>query len=736
MKKDLKSLIKRIKEYNSGLNEKRLIEAFEFAEKLYDGTLRLSGDPVILHVLETAKILTTQKVDEDTIIASLLHELPNYTKVTSKDVEKKFGKSVGVLISAYEKMGTLKEVKHAGELETLRKMCLVMAKDLRVVLIKLADRLHNLQTLEALPIESRKRIARETLDIYVPIASRLGVYRIRSILEDLCFKFLKQEDYKSIQEQLKLLGKKKKNVIDKITQVVKDFMKDLGLEAKVSGRLKNSYSIYKKLKKKGKSTIDEIHDIFAIRIIIPTQTDKNGNEIVSNLYELIGHIHNKWKPLPRKFKDYVGFPKPNGYKSLHTTIMGLAPHSFKEPVEIQIRSEKMHEEAEYGVASHWIYKETKGKNLEIQKKQKAQIEWIKNLAEFSKNIEDEDSAQIINELKIDIFQDRIFVFTPKGDVKDMPAESTPIDFAYAVHTDIGNKCVMAKINANVVPLNTGLNNGDVVEIITKSDSKPKLEWLSFVKTAGAKAKIKNYFNSNDQVQNFKIGKELLNKKLIQIGKPQLDPKLSILKEINGKAYSLKEREELIAQIGGGSMLPSQLIWKIYSYDDIVKRKKSDKNEKPNIVIKNEKDLSKNIIVGGQTGMPIRIAKCCKPSFGVPIKAFISRGEALSIHKRNCRILKMSDISRHINANWVGIPDEDLRQIELIIETGPDTMIMKEITKALSNTNMNITHFHINSQSEKSIEWLVSIEIDDFEDFERVLNKISLVEGVNFVRKKD
>ncbi len=416
--------------------------------------------------------------------------------------------------------------------------------------------------------------------------------------------------------------------------MVKEYLNENGFEANVSGRLKNAFSIYKKLKKKGKTSIEEIHDIFAIRIILPYEN-------VSKLYELIGLIHNKWKPIPGRFKDYIGFPKPNGYKSLHTTVVGIAPHSFKEPVEIQIRSENMHEDAEFGFASHWLYKETKGKDEIVQ----SQIDWIKNLAKISQENE------MISEIKVDIFQDRIFILTPQGDVKDLPAGSTPIDFAFAVHTDLGNKCVMAKVNGKIIPLDNELHNGDVVEIITKSNSKPKLEWLSFVKTTGAKTKIKTFYNSFDQETNFKTGKDLINKKLSEIGKPQLDPKLTILKNYMGQELNYKKREELLRLVGSGTLLPSQLVWKVYSYNEVLgKKRRVTKGAKIKAEFKG--NIESRITVGNEKGLPIRLAQCCKPKLNNAIKAYVTRGNSLSIHKEDCRILKLSDSSRHIEANWL------------------------------------------------------------------------------------
>lgn len=537
----------------------------------------MSGEGVINHVLETAKILSILKVDESTLMAALLHEIPQYTDYKIIDLEKRFGPEVARLVAAFEKIGKVKAVSHNAETEmdSLRKMFLAMAKDLRVVLIKLADRIHNLQTLHYLSLSKQKKIARETMEIFVPIASRLGVYTLRSTLEDLCFKYLNEREYKNIQEQLKRLGKKRKHSIDEITAIISGFIADHGFKGSVSGRFKNTYSIYKKLKKKGKTSIDDIHDIFALRIIL--------NSDVPELYKLIGHLHNKWKPLPGRFKDYIGFPKPNGYRSLHTTIIGLAPHSHKEPVEIQIRTDRMHEEAEYGIASHWLYKETKGNSGES--KQKAQIEWIKSLA----------NLDAVNSLKLDFFQDRIFVFTPKGEVKDLPKGATPIDFAYSVHSDLGDKCVMAKIHGCIVPLSYKLNNGEIVEIITKVNAAPKLEWLSFVKTHGAKYKIKAFF------------KDYFEKE---------EPKESI------RAKTTPEKNEK----------------KLYK----------------TMPVKPAGDLSKRVIVGGEKGLPVKFAMCCRPKYKMPIAGYITRGSAITIHRKDCKVYKTSCSKRHIYAKWDNI----------------------------------------------------------------------------------
>jgi len=741
MNQEFYSLLKRIREYTSVVSENRLEKAFDFAKNVYGERERVFGDSVFQHTIETAKILTTLKVDEETLIAALLHEVPEYSNNQYKKIEDEFGKDVATLVSAYGKMAAIKVGYNGSEIETLRKMALVMAKDLRVVLIKLSDRLHNLQTSGKLDQETRKKLARETLDIYVPLSSRLGVYRLRSVLEDLCFKYLNESEYKDIQAQLKILGKKKKNAIDDITKAVEGFLEEKGIEASVAGRYKNTYSIYKKLKKKGKTSIDDIHDIFAIRIILPTRYNNGDEEKIGDLYELIGYFHNRWKPLPGRFKDYVGFPKPNGYRSLHTTVIGLAPHSHKEPVEIQIRTGKMHEEAEYGIAAHWLYKESKGNSTKVKNEQslkgrhQAQLDWISSLAKLSMHLDGETNEEAMKELKVDLFQDRIFVFTPQGEVKDLPQGSTPIDFAYSVHSDVGNRCTLAKVNGNVVPLNYELCNGEVVEIVTRTNGSPKLEWLSFAKTGGARNKIKTFFRSFDQDRNFKEGKDLINKKLEQIGKPKLDPKLTILKNFNGEVNPFKRREEIVKQVGSGSVLASSIIRKIYTSEEILGSTRKNLAKGNEVKVERENDLGKYIFVGGERGLPVKIAKCCKPTFGQPIAAFITRGRAASIHKKNCPIYKMSDLDRHTTARWVGQVDNDARDITLIVETPPNTQIMREVTNQVNKSLASIINFHIAKRNDKKFIWEIKIEISDLSQFSNILNDISSVQGVT-VRKKN
>jgi len=669
LQKEFESFAKKVHDYSSNISQDNLRKAFEFGRRVHEGQKRFSGDPIMSHCLEAAKLLATLKVDEGTLIAALLQEVVDYTDNTISDIEDNFGHSVAVLVAGFKKIGTVRASIEEDDIETLRKMFLVMAKDLRVVLIKLADRLHNMQTLEFVKKEKRKRIARETLNIYVPIASRLGVYRFRSALEDLCFKFLNEEEYTNIKEELKALGKRRKNAISDIKTTIKDFIKkDLGFEAEVKGRFKNIYSIYKKLKQKGRTEVGDIHDIFALRIILPSKFNKDGSENVEDLYNLISSIHRRWNPLRGRFKDYVSFPKPNGYRSLHTTVLGLAKHFSKEPVEIQIRTENMNDEAEYGIAAHWLYKESKGslatnnnENQIVKDKQRAHIAWIKSLEKVSTDTDTKDDG-VLKELKLDLFEDRIFVFTPNGEARDFPIGSTPIDFAYSVHSDLGERCFLAKANGRIVPLDYEMKNGDIMEIQTKAGGHPKLEWLSFVKSSHARNKIKNYFRNFDREQHLKDGRAILNEKLEQFGKDILDPKFSILRNYEKRDLSLKQREDLVRQVGIGKMLPYTIIKKVFSVRELMGDEYVDEHERvkskshgftgSKLEASDITDVSKYIMVGGEIGLPTKIAACCTPDFGQPIVGYVTRGSAVTIHKKGCSVFERMNPERYISAKWI------------------------------------------------------------------------------------
>lgn len=555
------------------ISAEKLRMAYDYAVNFYGDRLRITGKPFIKHALRVAEILLSFHPDESSTIAAILHGIPEDPKYSEKKVAEMFGEDVASLVSALGTLSRMKTVNKNSDLDSLRKMFLAIAKDLRVIMIKLADRLHDMRTLKDFPLNKQKIIARETMDIYVPIAARLGIYTIKVKLEDLAFRYLFPKQYEVLNAQLEEYKQKRGKDISEIKKELKAYLDEHGIQTVVEGRIKNLYSIYRKLKLHSHTTIDDIYDVFATRVILPTRRGKDGIEQTDHLYAVVGLIHNKWKPIANRFKDYIAVPKANGYQSLHTAVLGLAPLSH-QATEIQIRSQRMHEEAEYGIASHWLYEDLK-KMLNTIKKDsfeeaiKGQKEgavgkylgWLDALSKLQKDVQ--SGSEFMEALKLDVFNDRIFLLTPSGDVRDLPQEATPIDFAYSIHTDVGNRCILAKVNGAVVPLNYQLNSGEVVEIICGNKPNPKLNWLSFAKSASARAKIKSYFRSLDKERNFREGKEMINKFLGRMSKPLLDDDLSILREYGEKKLSFKDRVALLEEIGNGSVLVSPVLRKIF-----------------------------------------------------------------------------------------------------------------------------------------------------------------------------
>ena len=573
----LKNIIDRAQKYLPELDQARLRKAYRFSKKAHSGQVRYSGAPYISHPLATMDILLSLKPDEDTLVAAMLHDVPEDTPVALVEIEEKFGKKVARLVADLGKLSVVRARSKEAEVDNLRKMFLTMAKDLRVVLIKLADRLHNMQTLKYVPAEKRYRIARETREIFAPIANRLGLHQIKNQLEDLCFLHLSPREYDHIMEQLEKQGKIREEYIDYAKKVIQKVLKREGIEGEVTGRLKHKYSIYSKMKTKGKNSVDEIFDVFAMRIILPDKYQQK-KEIFDHCYQVLGLVHNQWTPIPRRFKDYIAMPKVNGYRSLHTTVLGLGVELRNQPTEIQIRTQSLHREAEFGIASHWWYSSTNGFSTSLSRGQvqewlkapqdlkragslKAQVEWLSALAQLQQEIE--NNSELVRNLKVDIFKDRIFVLTPMGEVKDFPVGATPVDFAYAIHTEIGHKCHMAKINGQIVPLNYKLKNGEVVEVVTQRNGSPSRFWLSFVKTSLACNKIKNWLNGLDREKNIKVGRDMINQQLLKLSKPLLGPNLSLLRSYGGKRQTLQNREYVLENVGKGLLGVHAVLKKIF-----------------------------------------------------------------------------------------------------------------------------------------------------------------------------
>lgn len=723
-------IFEKIGSYHKSFDKSKISKVFNFVNEKYkdtDGNIGLN-----LAVLET---LLPLKPDEDTITAILLHDLYVMSFVTDQSVKENFGQSVLGLLVALKKLYGLNYAENDKgiQMEVLRKMFLTLAKDIRVILIWLAYRLCILQNLNSYSslLSNKIKLARETMNIYVPIASRLGIYRIKIQLEDLAFKYLYPQEYERLSKQINRLNRSKKLAIDLIQRQLKDFFESRGVKAEIQGRIKNVYSIYTKLSRKGLTHADELYDVFAIRIILP------HHEKVDHLYGILGLIHSEWKPISSRFKDYIAVPKPNGYCSLHTVVLGLGPKDLDKPVEIQIRDERMHRESEYGVASHWLYKTRRSSSAGALN---YHVDWIRGLEQIHEFFGAQ--SDMMKEVEIDVFKDRIFVLTPRGEVKDLPVGAIPIDFAYAVHTDVGNKCVSAKVNGSIVSLDYQLKNGDVVEIITRTDASPKLRWLSIVKSNFAKNKIRAWFSGLNRDKNIREGRMLINSQLERLNKPLLDQNYSILKNYVGSNLTLLQRESLLEEVGKGGKFASDIVRKIYPYEKVLPTKKIVSRAEPDLVSgKNMENLvlESQVIVGGETGLPVKFAACCLPKFGNRIIAYVTnRGKRITIHRYDCALLYSLNMERALFAEWKGMKSniKDAFKVGIRLTVVSRVGLINDISLIISRMGINILDISIRKTGGGLYYDSFLLEMDDLNKFDELLDHLENVEGVIKAVRKD
>lgn len=746
----IQDIVHRAKTYLPDCSEDRLFRAYSFADEAHAGQKRFSGEPFLIHPLSVANLLLQFQPDENTLIAALLHDVAEDTTRTLDEIEKVFGQEVRNLCWGMMKLSKVRSKLNDPQIENLRKLFLAMVKDFRVVMIKLCDRLHNMQTLGFVRPEKKERIAQETLNIYAPIAARLGIYRLKSQLEDLCFQYLNPDGYQNIQQQLVKSGKWREKYIETAKKILSETIAREGIQARIDGRVKSAYSIYRKLKKKNKNSLQDVFDVFAMRIILP-DIYKYGNEYTGHLYTALGVIHNNFTPLANRFKDYIAVPKVNGYRSLHTTVMGLGPKTYAQPTEIQIRSETMHQSAEFGIAAHWIYKDgvenfsehyySKQSGSVVDEDEfddnssdsllRKQKNWISGLGEIEKEIK--GNQELLENLKNDTFQDRIFILTPRGDVKDLPVGATPIDFAYSVHTGIGNTCIAARVNGNMVPLDHELKNGEVVEIVIRKNAKPSHRWLSFVKTNHARNRIRGWFRNLDEGKHLRVGKELLNEKLNQFGKPSLDFNLSILKEYDGNKLSLRQREELLIEMGKGAILPGSVIRKIFNLEELLGSKYEPRTARPlpaPPVKSNETADSKEqdgLFIGGEKNMPYHFVKCCNAHLEGELLGYVTRGRGVSVHRKNCKVLHNIEASRLIN---VGVLGKKTYPVRIIIELDDRIGLIRDISQVIVENSINILDLVYQENGNGAHPTVnIVLEIQNFDQLERVLGKIEKIPNV-------
>lgn len=711
--------LKHVFPQSSGLAEK----AFHFAEMAHRGQLRNSGEDYIQHPLEVAEILLELELDETTIAAALLHDVVEDTKYTIEDIEKEFGPQVSLMVDGVTKLGRIAyKTKVEQQVENLRKMFLAMAKDIRVILIKLADRLHNMRTLRYHSVEKQKEIAQETLEIFAPLANRLGIFRIKWELEDLSFRYLKPQEYYDLSEGIAFKRREREDQINEVIDQLRQRLNEVGIHADIAGRPKHFYSIYRKMITQNKE-LSEIYDLTAVRVIVDS---------VNDCYGALGIIHTMWKPLPGRFKDYIAMPKPNMYQSLHTTLVG----AHGEPFEIQIRTWEMHRTAEYGIAAHWKYKEG-GKAVNGSFEQK--LSWLRQLLEWQHD--SKDAGEFMESLKIDIFADTVFVFTPKGDVVELPAGSCPIDFAYRVHTDVGHRCVGAKINSRIVPLDTKLVNGDIVEILTtKQGNGPSKDWLSFVKTSQAKNRIRAWFKKEKREENIARGREGLEREIRKLG---LDPSAVLKPEtllVFAKAYNILNVEDLYAALGDGAITINKFLTRL--------RENLSKEEKAKLHLEALQQgdtkpssaygkASQGVRVKGVDNILIRFSRCCNPLPGDDIVGYITRGRGVSIHRRDCDNIKShqpEELDRMVEVVWDDAQADTIYPVDIEIFGLDRTRLVTDVMNTVLETRTHILGINARVSKDQMAHIQLSIEIRNLGHLYNVMQKIRKVKDVSSVER--
>lgn len=713
----LENLLAQIQQYNPNSDLSLIIKAYNFAEAAHEGQVRKSGEKYFVHPVEVARILAELEMDDSTIVAGLLHDVIEDTKYSYEQIKKEFSEEIAILVEGVTKLGNFTyETKEERQAESLRKMFIAMAKDIRVIIIKLADRLHNMRTLKYMNENKKKEKAMETIEIYAPIAHRLGISKIKWELEDLSLRYIDPDGYYELVEKVAKKRREREDYINQVIKQLKEALNNVGIEFELSGRPKHFYSIYRKMVYQHKS-FEEIFDLTAIRIIVDS---------IKDCYGVLGIVHTMWKPIPGRFKDYIAMPKPNMYQSLHTTVIG----PMGEPFEIQIRTRDMHRIAEYGIAAHWKYKEGRSAEEDMDDK----LNWLRQLLEWQRELS--DPREFMESLKIDLFTNEVFVFTPKGDVVDLPAGSTPVDFAYKIHSAIGNSCIGAKVDGRIVPIDYKLKNGNIVEILTSSHSNgPSRDWLKFVKSTQAKNRIRQWFKKERKEENTEKGKEMLEKEARRNGfegqallKPQWLSQLA-------KKFNLNTIDDLYAAIGYGGIMMNQVIPKL---KEMYKLAQKEERSTEDIVTSHNKQYkprqenkgNQGVKVKGIDNILVRFSKCCNPVPGDDIIGFITRGRGVSIHRKDCP--NMADDyesqDRFIEVEW----DEGRQisyQTEIQIIAADRKGLLSEITNVLSETKLTVTAINARTNKERIAIINLTIEITNIAQLDRLMNKIKTMQGV-------
>ena len=723
-----KELINSVLKYHPSTDISMIEKAYKVASEAHEGQKRKSGEPYIIHPLCVAIILADLELDKETIVAGLLHDAVEDTWMTYEEVEKEFGSEVALLVDGVTKLGQLSYSADKVEVqaENLRKMFLAMAKDIRVILIKLADRLHNMRTLQYMRPEKQQEKARETMDIYAPIAMRLGISKIKVELDDLSLKYLKPEVYYDLVHKVALRKSEREQFVGAIVKEVKKHMDDANIKAQVDGRVKHFFSIYKKMVNQDK-TIDQIYDLFAVRILVDT---------VKDCYAALGVIHEMYKPIPGRFKDYIAMPKPNMYQSLHTTLIG--PNG--QPFEIQIRTYEMHRTAEYGIAAHWKYKESSDGKAPVGKSEEEKLNWLRQILEWQRDMSDNKEFMSLLKNDLDLFADSVYCFTPQGDVKTLPSGSTPVDFAYSVHSAVGNKMVGARVNGKLVPIEYEIKNGDRIEIITSQNSQgPSRDWLKLVKSTQAKNKINQWFKKELKEDNILKGKEMLAQYARAKGfKIANYTKTQYLEAVLRK-YGFRDWDSVLAAIGHGGLKEGQVFNKLVeAYDKENKKNLTDEQVLEAASETQEKlHIAKSksgIVVKGIHDVAVRFSKCCNPIPGDEIVGFVTRGRGITIHRTDCvNVLNMSetDRTRLIEAEWQqpDTKEKEKYMAEIQVYANNRTGLLVDLSKIFTERKIDLRSINSRTNKQEKATISMSFEIGSKEELRSLIEKIRQVESV-------
>jgi len=701
----------------------QVLKAFELADKAHEGQFRASGEPYIMHPLAVADILAHLQIDHITLMAALMHDVVEDTSYSKEDLEEMFGSEVAFLVDGVTKLNQFQyETKEDRQMENYRKMILAMAKDVRVVVIKLGDRLHNMRTLKHMRSDKQKRIAKETLEIFAPLAHRLGIFNVKWELEDLSFRYLEPEKYYDLVDQMKQKRQVREDIVNDTMSQLTKALGEAHIKADIKGRPKHFYSIYKKMKKDNRD-LSQIYDLLAVRVIVDS---------IPDCYAVLGIAHSLWKPLPYRFKDYISMPKSNMYQSLHTTVIG----TMGQPVEIQIRTWEMHRVSEYGVAAHWRYKEG-NKNGDKEFDQK--VAWLRQVLEWQ---DTSNPTELVNALKLDVFSGEVFVFTPKGDVVKLPIGSVPLDFAYRVHTDVGHRCVGAKVNGKIVPLDYTLQNGDIVDIITSKTSKPSLDWLNIVGSSESKSKIRNWFKRENKAENIEKGLEALEKEAKRLNYSWKELIADNRLQQVTKQLKAGTEEEMFAACGYGGIPVSTVLLRLIELYKKSKEAEESKRSTEQIIEKLKSQGQKKtkngtgVLVKGEAGVMVRMAKCCNPVPGDDIIGYITRGRGVSVHRCDCSSMGHTpeDLERMIEVSWDGSSGESFH-VGIDIQAYDRNGLLMEVMAVLSELKITITNINAKVQEDtKNVSINVTVDIRDISQLDFVMTKLRRIREVYTVQR--